>query len=1027
MSQVSKSAKRNQRRVQLHQHLNAVEMLEPRVLLSSDVLINSTAYDHVNRITTDTQLGQGFAGQTAATNIVYDPAGSDTPTIVAGYQNAVMSQFVGSPGYYADSTSISTDGGSTFSTLSPDTHLPDGPGTSAYGDDGNATVARDPTTGKIYLATTSDTGSGHPDIQVFSSTDGGLSFSAPMNATPGLNSDQLDKPWIATDNNGTLWLTFVDNGTESIYLTSYSGTSWPSVGYGDTQWVAPSSGVTLQAPQVVFDNSNNPYVIYYKYTAATDTDPAKAEIDGSWYSSSDHAIDTQTLVTLNPNEADQNSVPDMYVSTGDGAPVRAEYFPSVAYDKATNQIYVAYADHDYWSGVPHAYVLAWNLTVNSVGSPQEVSIPGDTSEVGEAWNPSVAISPDGGSLFVGFYGLPDSSTDNVYVYDATGSISTGGVLTLNDTQTLSGPFQPANTPDSKTAIGLSYYYWGDNDSASADYDNFYYSHLETSPQTFDVSGTPTNYNESDVYLSTVPIPYSTRIPQPSGLGFSDSSGPVLSWGNATDYSTQQMYFEYSTPTQPWTQIPFTFEPYASSGSASLSSFSYNSSTTYYFRVRAGYSGSNSANGSSTYSKVLIVPASSTMLFNGTSGNDTMVLKKDGGNIDYTLNGVAQAPVSFNSSADLLVEGLGGTDSITLDLSGGNFLVASTTIDNHTATDIGSLALKIIGTTSGDTVSIVGVGTAPYIVGGKIVHVLAGAINSLEYDDGGGNDSIASYSAATTAPVTIGTGSGNDAIDLETSNSVTVNSASSGGGTETVSTGGSAEPNLTFNASSGTLKVAASAGFAIGNGIRHLPFTAITIASGANVVFANTSSTLGDYSNHANRTLAVVAAGGLNIASGGRLDVGDNSMLLKYLPANKAATDSMISSLLGSGYAGGAWSGNGIDSSEATYDAYYGASARAVGWADQNDVGNVSFEGDTADITDGNEIMIKFTYYGDTDLSGTVDSTDSANFSLGLHGFGDNGNAGWEFGDFDYSGGNPTASDSQSFSTGLAAYKTFGLL
>src|SRR6185437_11219827 len=49
----------------------------------------------------------------------------------------------------------------------------------------------------------------------------------------------------------------------------------------------------------------------------------------------------------------------------------------------------------------------------------------------------------------------------------------------------------------------------------------------------------------------------------------------------------------------------------------------------------------------------------------------------------------------------------------------------------------------------------------------------------------------------------------------------------------------------------------------------------------------------------------------------------------------------------------------------------GPAARAVGWADQNDVGNVSFEGDTADVADGNEIMIKFTYTGDTDLSGTV--------------------------------------------------------
>ena len=169
------------------------------------------------------------------------------------------------------------------------------------------------------------------------------------------------------------------------------------------------------------------------------------------------------------------------------------------------------------------------------------------------------------------------------------------------------------------------------------------------------------------------------------------------------------------------------------------------------------------------------------------------------------------------------------------------------------------------------------------------------------------------------------------------------------------------------------------------------------------------------------------AGGLNIASGGLLDIGDNSMILKYLAANKSATDSMVQSLLASASDIGAWDGTtGIGSSEATFDAL-GPAARGVGWADQNDVGDVSFDGDTADIADGNEVMIKFTYNGDTDLSGTVDATDSANFSLGLHGFGDNGNAGWEFGDFDYSGGLPNSNDTQAFSLGLHAYRAFGAL
>ena len=102
-----------------------------------------------------------------------DPSGSDTPTIVSAYQNEVMAQFPSkSAPYqkYGDGSSISTDGGNTFSTLSPDMHLPDGPSGETCGDNGNPVLARDPTTGKIYLATTSAIQGGHPDIQVFEST-----------------------------------------------------------------------------------------------------------------------------------------------------------------------------------------------------------------------------------------------------------------------------------------------------------------------------------------------------------------------------------------------------------------------------------------------------------------------------------------------------------------------------------------------------------------------------------------------------------------------------------------------------------------------------------------------------------------------------------------------------------------------------------------------------------------------------------------------------------------------------------------
>jgi len=482
-----------------------------------------------------------------------------------------------------------------------------------------------------------------------------------------------------------------------------------------------------------------------------------------------------------------------------------------------------------------------------------------------------------------------------------------------------------------------------------------------------------------------------------------------------------MFVEYSTPTQPWTSIPGSWD--ADSGSATIS---YSSSGTTYFRIRAGNSGSSSVNGSSTYSDVLVVPGGigSTLFYSGTSDNDTIVLKEDsdGEHIDCTINGNAETELLINSSHDLLVQGEGGDDSITFDLSNGDFLagVAAVTIENNG----GSMNLKIIGQTSNDTVSIVGIGTTPYIVDGTVIHVLAGAINSLEYDDGGGNDSIASYSTAGT-PVIIDTGSGNDAIDLETSNSVTVNSASSSGGTETVGTGGSAEPNLTFNASSGTIKVAASSGFAIGNGIRQLKITSIDIASSAKIVFANSSSTLGDYSNHASRSVVIVAAGGLSIASGGTLDMGDNDMILNYGSVDGPTTDTQVFNLLATGISAlYDWSGTGITSSEANYDADYSIGARALGWVDNSETQYSSWDGVTL-AANNQEVLIKFTYYGDANLDGVVDTFDTNQVITGRDH--DPGNTGWYWADFDYDAVTSTSTDQNLFFTGRSAYDTYGAL
>ena len=98
--------------------------------------------------------------------------------------------------------SYSSDGGATFTDGGS---LP----TNAVGDAGDPVLARNNTTGRIYLLTL---GFNSPYlIQVFHSDNNGITWSLPTSATPGGNDE--DKAWITVDN-------FAGGGNGNVYLLS---------------------------------------------------------------------------------------------------------------------------------------------------------------------------------------------------------------------------------------------------------------------------------------------------------------------------------------------------------------------------------------------------------------------------------------------------------------------------------------------------------------------------------------------------------------------------------------------------------------------------------------------------------------------------------------------------------------------------------------------------------------------------------------------------------------------------------------
>lgn len=174
-------------------------------------------------------------------------------------------------------------------------------------------------------------------------------------------------------------------------------------------------------------------------------------------------------------------------------------------------------------------------------------------------------------------------------------------------------------------------------------------------------------------------------------------------------------------------------------------------------------------------------------------------------------------------------------------------------------------------------------------------------------------------------------------------------------------------------------------------------TAVSVSSGATLVIGDpatikagkTVTKTGNLSIEAPLTIEaggslVLAGPGLAsvfgapaLGSGSSVNAQNNELKVDYRGQSSPAA--AVRSQLQSGYNNGAWNGAGINTSSAV------AGEKGLGWRD---------------IPASESITVKFTYYGDTDLSGTVNSLD---FSAFVAGYGQTSAAVWAQGDFNYDG------------------------
>ncbi len=123
--------------------------------------------------------------------------------------------------------------------------------------------------------------------------------------------------------------------------------------------------------------------------------------------------------------------------------------------------------------------------------------------------------------------------------------------------------------------------------------------------------------------------------------------------------------------------------------------------------------------------------------------------------------------------------------------------------------------------------------------------------------------------------------------------------------------------------------------------------------------------------------------------GGAINLNDNDMIVDYSGPSQLEA---VRALITAGYAGGLWNGIGIDSAVAATTGTTG-----LGYADAADLFTsfpASFSGESVDNT---AVLVKYTWYGDTNLSGSVDITDLGRLATNWQ----QSSRRWIHGDFSY--------------------------
>jgi hypothetical protein len=430
-----------------------LELLEERNLLTApptNVLVNNTAEDGANRTQSET-------------SIVVVPTTS-SPTVVIGFNDS--EEYNGGATNHFTSWAQSTNGGASFTDEGA---LP----ASTQGDVGDPVLARDNTSGAIYLSTIPFSGNG---VQVFRSTDNGASFAAPVDAASHVSGP--DKPWITVDNasgkgQGTVYTTFTSfSSTTSIVFTKSTdaGSTW-------SKPVTIASG-TVQGSNPIVGTDHSVYVFWLNGGFGS---PASIEVRKSTNGGKKFgpAITVASLTTTGING-----------DLGLGGGFRTNSFPQAAVNPANGNLYVVFDDVGRAAG-DKADVYFTESTNGGASWSTPVKINDDTT-TNDQWFPAIAVTPDGSHVGVFWYDRRlDPANSLIDRFGSIGTVS-GSTVTFGANFRVTSQSYPVVIGNDPNVVST---YMGDYDTAAADNTNFY-----TSWEDNRLAATA-----QDVFYATVPI------------------------------------------------------------------------------------------------------------------------------------------------------------------------------------------------------------------------------------------------------------------------------------------------------------------------------------------------------------------------------------------------------------------------------------------------------------------------------------------------------------------------------------------